>query len=601
MKIAFGNTYVRRSNDAGYFVANLDTYGGNSGSPVINAGTGILEGILVRGETDFIHQGTCFESYVVPDDGGRGEDSTKATVFAAHVPGGVSYSGVITFDNTHYPCGATLAITVADLDLVGMGMIAVSVETSGGDAESILLLEDPNQIGRFTGSVETSPEAPVPGSGVLEAGHGDVITAVYMDEADDAGEAAEVEVTAVIDCYPQLIFGVQVSFLGTTQAQIKFNTDEPAAGMIRYGTACQNLAFLATGPTTTAHTISLSGLSPGTRYHFAVEARDRAGNTGFDDGGGVCHSLVTYSTQNHFTEYFNTSNTVDIRNRQATYIPIDHPDRYQACVTTAAGLPVPASGQILTLEDDGFVEILLPAGKLFPFYGVAYDSFFIGSNGYITFGTGDTTYQAVPSQHFLLPRISALMCDLNPALRGSVYLAQMSDRYVVTFEGVPVFDGTGAYPPQNSHTFQVELFLNGIIRITWVEISAVQAVVGLSAGIGAPINFSSIKISQFQGCDGIAHDGIPHSADMNGDWQISLEELLRVIQLYNSHGYSCNPASPDGYQPGDGPRDCAPHDSDYITQDWKISLSELLRLIQLYNVTGYRPDPASEDGFQAIP
>ncbi|MBD64209.1 MAG: hypothetical protein CME62_03325 [Halobacteriovoraceae bacterium] len=36
-----------------YFATNLDTFGGNSGSPVFNAVTNRVEGILVRGDTDY--------------------------------------------------------------------------------------------------------------------------------------------------------------------------------------------------------------------------------------------------------------------------------------------------------------------------------------------------------------------------------------------------------------------------------------------------------------------------------------------------------------------------------------------------------------------
>lgn len=37
-----------------FFTANLDAFGGNSGSPVINTRTGEVEGILVRGQTDYV-------------------------------------------------------------------------------------------------------------------------------------------------------------------------------------------------------------------------------------------------------------------------------------------------------------------------------------------------------------------------------------------------------------------------------------------------------------------------------------------------------------------------------------------------------------------
>jgi len=68
---------VRDASPTGYFVANLDTYGGNSGSAVFNAKTGVIVGILVRGENDYIYQGDCRVSNVCQATGCRGEDVTK--------------------------------------------------------------------------------------------------------------------------------------------------------------------------------------------------------------------------------------------------------------------------------------------------------------------------------------------------------------------------------------------------------------------------------------------------------------------------------------------------------------------------------------------
>jgi len=86
-----GGAKVRSTGSSGFFVANLDTYGGNSGSAVFNAVTGQIEGILVRGETDFVYNSTkgCRESNRVPDDGGRGEDVTSISEAAAHIPSGM--------------------------------------------------------------------------------------------------------------------------------------------------------------------------------------------------------------------------------------------------------------------------------------------------------------------------------------------------------------------------------------------------------------------------------------------------------------------------------------------------------------------------------
>jgi Trypsin-like peptidase domain len=81
-----GGAAVRSNQPNEFFVANLDTYGGNSGSPVFNSDTHEVEGILVRGETDFVQQGNCNVSLVCPTTGCRGEDCTRTTEFAQLLP-----------------------------------------------------------------------------------------------------------------------------------------------------------------------------------------------------------------------------------------------------------------------------------------------------------------------------------------------------------------------------------------------------------------------------------------------------------------------------------------------------------------------------------
>lgn len=66
-----------RNVQGGYFIANLDTYGGNSGSAVFNKQTGEVEGILVRGEMDFVYRNGCRLSNRCSNAGCRGEDVTR--------------------------------------------------------------------------------------------------------------------------------------------------------------------------------------------------------------------------------------------------------------------------------------------------------------------------------------------------------------------------------------------------------------------------------------------------------------------------------------------------------------------------------------------
>jgi V8-like Glu-specific endopeptidase len=89
-KIA-SNAFVM-SNEAGspFFVANLDAFGSNSGSPVINTDTYQVEGILVRGTTDYVlsGDGSCVRVNRCPESGGfncAGENATKMAMLAEHI------------------------------------------------------------------------------------------------------------------------------------------------------------------------------------------------------------------------------------------------------------------------------------------------------------------------------------------------------------------------------------------------------------------------------------------------------------------------------------------------------------------------------------
>ena len=77
---------VRDNTPSTHFVSNLDTYGGNSGSPVFNANTHEVEGILVRGENDFVVVNGCGRSQVCPTTGCRGEDVTRVSEFFSKIP-----------------------------------------------------------------------------------------------------------------------------------------------------------------------------------------------------------------------------------------------------------------------------------------------------------------------------------------------------------------------------------------------------------------------------------------------------------------------------------------------------------------------------------
>ncbi len=85
LKIADGA--VRDASPETHFVAGLDAFIGNSGAPVFNAATGLIEGILIFGEKDFrAAPAGCNTAAIYPQDGGGGELVTKISVVKSFIP-----------------------------------------------------------------------------------------------------------------------------------------------------------------------------------------------------------------------------------------------------------------------------------------------------------------------------------------------------------------------------------------------------------------------------------------------------------------------------------------------------------------------------------
>ncbi len=72
---------MRDNSDPIYFSTNADTYGGNSGSAVLDSRTGVVEGILVRGDQDYqkSDSDSCSVSVHRDEKGGHGEEVTRIT------------------------------------------------------------------------------------------------------------------------------------------------------------------------------------------------------------------------------------------------------------------------------------------------------------------------------------------------------------------------------------------------------------------------------------------------------------------------------------------------------------------------------------------
>ncbi len=135
-------------------------------------------------------------------------------------------------------------------------------------------------------------------------------------------------------------------------------------------------------------------------------------------------------------------------------------------------------GQVLTLADDGFVEI--PIGFPFLFQGRSWERVFVNANGNLTFGKGDAEFEPTPAR--LLagpPRIAPLWDDLSPDRGGAVVVEGGPTALTVRFVDVPEFFAVGA------NSFAVTLEAGGAIRFQYGATNQHDGIVGITPGGGA--------------------------------------------------------------------------------------------------------------------
>lgn len=215
------------------------------------------------------------------------------------------------------------------------------------------------------------------------------------------------------------------------------------------------------------------------------------------------------------TELFDGKDN-DLAHHSLLLTPDSSPGGYAACMQPIAALPTePAGGTVARPGDDGYVEVAL-AGKSFPFFGQAYTRVFIGSNGYVTFGQSDNSSQETIDGHFDRRRIAALYDDLDPSAGGSIAYRQLADRLAVSWLDVPEFETT------NKNTFQVELFFDGRVRCSWLNVAATDGLAGVSRGGGRPTDFRESDLTGAASCT------VRAKADFDRDGDIDMDDFARL-------------------------------------------------------------------------
>jgi hypothetical protein len=224
-----------------------------------------------------------------------------------------------------------------------------------------------------------------------------------------------------------------------------------------------------------------------------VEAEDQAGNVSYDDNAGVCYTFTTPEIPDFFTE----QDPGDLDGLRLLFVPNGSFDYYAGCTESIYALPVdPAGGTALSgfspSNDDGYLAVT-PSQPV-SLYGVSYNEFYVGTNGYITFGAGDNDYSESLAEHFEMPRVAALYDDLDPGQGGTVSWKELPNCVVVTFENVPEHNNG------NSNTFQIELFYDGSIAMSYLGLASADHIAGLSAGAGLSPDYYPSDLSHMISC-----------------------------------------------------------------------------------------------------
>ncbi len=213
--------------------------------------------------------------------------------------GGLSKDGIISMDKSIYAPGSSMAITVIDRDLNQypgqIDTVDITVTSDAGDNETVTCHETGFGTATLVGNIQIADTSVQPGDGILQAAHGDKLTADYLDEDDGRGGINVHKFAyAYLDAQQPIISNVNVSAVSYNKATITWTTDEPSNSKVYYGTTHQLGHSVQSGFLTTDHSITIPNLDGCTKYYFSVSSTDFAGNEAIDDNQGDHFNFTTW-------------------------------------------------------------------------------------------------------------------------------------------------------------------------------------------------------------------------------------------------------------------------------------------------------------------
>jgi hypothetical protein len=222
------------------------------------------------------------------------------------------HAGKLTVGATFLGCSQSLPVKVVDIDLNSNPTVAetVTVNVSSGAepyGEAVVLTETGPNTAQFTGSIPTSPGAPVPGNGILEARNGEPLTATYHDADDGTGLSAVSFQSATADCAAPGVTAVSVTDITDESVIVRWNTSEPASGRVDWGTTPALGSTVSDGTLSTAHALTLKPILECGRVYFRVTTTDACGNARVADVAGAPFEATVDIIPSVYRDEFETS------------------------------------------------------------------------------------------------------------------------------------------------------------------------------------------------------------------------------------------------------------------------------------------------------
>ena len=198
-------------------------------------------------------------------------------------------------------------------------------------------------------------------------------------------------------------------------------------------------------------------------------------------------------------ENFESSNDAgDLANRSLWFEPDATGTNYSVCrvVPSPAQFIVATSNAVtLDLTNAYAATILLTNGATFPYYNSNYSQVQFCRYGSIILGNNSTEFEAYGGYfgHFVVPRISAFRQGFYATGPARFSYQQLPDQLVATWENVKSTSAKEA-------SFQLQMYFDGRIRLTFLAEEVVAGVCGLSPGGGTPPLFAETDLSASRSC-----------------------------------------------------------------------------------------------------